>query len=307
MTTYIFGHQNPDTDAITSAIIMADFEQLHGNKDAKAYRLGNVAPETQYALDYFNVEAPELLTDDLTDQEVILVDHNEFQQSAETINKAKVKHVIDHHRIANFETAGPLYYRAEPVGCTATILYKMYNERGYDIKPVIAGLMISAIVSDSLLFKSPTCTEQDVNAARALASIANVDVDQYGLDMLKAGASTKDSTEEQLLNKDAKSFDMGERTVRIAQVNTVDIDEVFARQEALENAMNKEIADHNYTSFILVVTDILNSNSKILVTGADTDKIASAFNTTLDNNTAFLPGVVSRKKQIVPQVTDALS
>ncbi|NHM92902.1 MULTISPECIES: manganese-dependent inorganic pyrophosphatase [Staphylococcus] len=307
MTTYIFGHQNPDTDAITSAIIMADFEQLHGNKDAKAYRLGNVAPETQYALDYFNVEAPELLTEDLTDQEVILVDHNEFQQSAETINKAKVKHVIDHHRIANFETAGPLYYRAEPVGCTATILYKMYNERGYDIKPEIAGLMISAIVSDSLLFKSPTCTEQDVNAARALASIANVDVDQYGLDMLKAGASTKDSTEEQLLNKDAKSFDMGERTVRIAQVNTVDIDEVIARQEALENAMNKEIADHNYTSFILVVTDILNSNSKILVTGADTDKIASAFNTTLDNNTAFLPGVVSRKKQIVPQVTDALS
>ncbi|MCD8905607.1 manganese-dependent inorganic pyrophosphatase [Staphylococcus chromogenes] len=307
MTTYIFGHQNPDTDAITSAIIMADFEHLHGNKEAKAYRLGDVAPETQYALDYFKVEAPELLSDDLTDQDVILVDHNEFQQSAETIEKATVKHVIDHHRIANFETAGPLYYRAEPVGCTATILYKMYNERGYEIKPEIAGLMISAIVSDSLLFKSPTCTEQDVNAARALASIADVDVDQYGLDMLKAGASTKDSTEAQLLNKDAKSFNIGESTVRIAQVNTVDIDEVMQRQEALENAMNKEIADENYTSFILVVTDILNSDSKILVAGADTDKIASAFNTTLDNNTAFLPGVVSRKKQIVPQVTDALS
>lgn len=307
MTTYIFGHQNPDTDAITSSIIMADFEHLHGNNEAKAYRLGDVAPETQYALDYFKVEAPELLSDDLTDQDVILVDHNEFQQSAETIEKATVKHVIDHHRIANFETAGPLYYRAEPVGCTATILYKMYNERGYEIKPEIAGLMISAIVSDSLLFKSPTCTEQDVNAARALASIADVDVDQYGLDMLKAGASTKDSTEAQLLNKDAKSFNIGESTVRIAQVNTVDIDEVMQRQEALENAMNKEIADENYTSFILVVTDILNSDSKILVAGADTDKIASAFNTTLDNNTAFLPGVVSRKKQIVPQVTDALS
>lgn len=307
MTTYIFGHQNPDTDAITSAIIMADFEHLHGNNEAKAYRLGDVAPETQYALDYFKVEAPELLSDDLTDQDVILVDHNEFQQSAETIEKATVKHVIDHHRIANFETAGPLYYRAEPLGCTATILYKMYNERGYEIKPEIAGLMISAIVSDSLLFKSPTCTEQDVNAARALASIADVDVDQYGLDMLKAGASTKDSTEAQLLNKDAKSFNIGESTVRIAQVNTVDIDEVMQRQEALENAMNKEIADENYTSFILVVTDILNSDSKILVAGADTDKIASAFNTTLDNNTAFLPGVVSRKKQIVPQVTDALS
>ena len=307
MTTYIFGHQNPDTDAITSAIIMADFERLHGNKEAKAYRLGDVAPETQYALDYFKVEAPELLSDDLTDQEVILVDHNEFQQSAKTIEKANVKHVIDHHRIANFETAGPLYYRAEPVGCTATILYKMYNERGYEIKPEIAGLMISAIVSDSLLFKSPTCTEQDINAARALASIANVDVNQYGLDMLKAGASTKDSTEAQLLNKDAKSFNIGASTVRIAQVNTVDIDEVMQRQDALENAMNEEIANENYTSFILVVTDILNSDSKILVTGAENDKIANAFNTTLENNTAFLPGVVSRKKQIVPQVTEALS
>lgn len=307
MTTYIFGHQNPDTDAITSAIIMADFEQSHGNKEAKAYRLGDVAPETQYALDYFNVEAPELLSDDLTGKDVILVDHNEFQQSAKTIENANVKHVIDHHRIANFETAGPLYYRAEPVGCTATILYKMYNERGYEIKPEIAGLMISAIVSDSLLFKSPTCTEQDVNAARALARIANVDVDQYGLDMLKAGASTKDSTEKELLNKDAKSFNIGENVVRIAQVNTVDIDEVLERQEAFENAMNQETAEQNYTSFILVVTDILNSNSKILVTGANTDKIASAFNTTLENNTAFLPGVVSRKKQVVPQVTDALS
>ncbi|UEX90776.1 manganese-dependent inorganic pyrophosphatase [Staphylococcus ratti] len=307
MTTYIFGHQNPDTDAITSAIIMADFEQSHGNKEAKAYRLGDVAPETQYALNYFNVEAPELLSDDLTGKDVILVDHNEFQQSAKTIENANVKHVIDHHRIANFETAGPLYYRAEPVGCTATILYKMYNERGYEIKPEIAGLMISAIVSDSLLFKSPTCTEQDVNAARALARIANVDVDQYGLDMLKAGASTKDSTEKELLNKDAKSFNIGENVVRIAQVNTVDIDEVLERQEAFENAMNQETAEQNYTSFILVVTDILNSNSKILVTGANTDKIASAFNTTLENNTAFLPGVVSRKKQVVPQVTEALS
>ena len=156
--TYIFGHKNPDTDAISSAIIMADFEQQTGNTEAKAYRLGEVSAETQYALDYFKVDAPELLSEDLNNEEVILVDHNEFQQSADSINDATVKHVIDHHRIANFETAGPLYYRAEPVGCTATILYKMYKERGFEIKPHIAGLMISAIISDSLLFKSPTCS-----------------------------------------------------------------------------------------------------------------------------------------------------
>ena len=154
--TYIFGHQNPDTDAISSAIIMADFEQQTGNSEATPYRLGEVSAETKYALDHFKVDAPTLLNDDLEGQDVILVDHNEFQQSAETIAKANIVNVVDHHRIANFETAGPLYYRAEPVGCTATILYKMYKERNFKIKPEIAGLMISAIISDSLLFKSPT-------------------------------------------------------------------------------------------------------------------------------------------------------
>ncbi|MBA8772806.1 MULTISPECIES: manganese-dependent inorganic pyrophosphatase [Staphylococcus] len=307
MTTYIFGHQNPDTDAICSAIIMADFEQQHGNKEAKAFRIGELGPETQYALDYFNVEVPELLTDDLTGKDVILVDHNEFQQSAKTIERAKINHVIDHHRISNFETAGPLYYRAEPVGCTATILYKMYNERNYEIRPEIAGLMVSAIVSDSLLFKSPTCTEQDVNAAKALAKIADVNLEEYGLNMLKAGASTTNKTEDSILNTDAKSFSMGEHTVRIAQVNTVDIDEVIVRQEALENAMNKASAENGYDIFVLVITDILNSNSKIIVVGAEKDKVGEAFNTALDNNTAFLPGVVSRKKQIVPPITEALS
>ncbi|MDT4050814.1 manganese-dependent inorganic pyrophosphatase, partial [Staphylococcus arlettae] len=235
--TYIFGHKNPDTDAISSAIIMADFEKQTGNTDAQAFRLGEVGPETQHALDYFNITAPDLLNDDLTDQNVILVDHNEFQQSADSIANATVQHVIDHHRIANFETAAPLYYRAEPVGCTATILYKMYKERGFEIKPEIAGLMISAIISDSLLFKSPTCTEEDVAAAEALKAIANVDLEVYGLEMLKAGASTVDKSAVDLLSLDAKSFNMGDYVTRIGQVNTVDIDEVFERHDELATAM----------------------------------------------------------------------
>ncbi|UUY78567.2 manganese-dependent inorganic pyrophosphatase [Staphylococcus saprophyticus] len=305
--TYIFGHKNPDTDAISSAIIMADFEQQTGNAEATAYRLGEVGSETQYALDHFNVTAPELLNDDLADQNVILVDHNEFQQSADSIADAAVQHVVDHHRIANFETAAPLYYRAEPVGCTATILYKMYKERGFEIKPEIAGLMISAIISDSLLFKSPTCTEQDVQAAEALKSIANVDLESYGLEMLKAGASTKDKSVSDILSMDAKSFNMGDFVTRIGQVNTVDIDEVFARQEELEKEMLEVSANEKYDLFVLVVTDIINSDSKILVVGAEKDKVGVAFNVTLDNNTAFLPGVVSRKKQVVPQITEALT
>lgn len=305
--TYIFGHKNPDTDAISSAIIMADFEQLTGNAGAKAYRLGEVGAETQYALDHFKVDAPELLEVNLDGQDVILVDHNEFQQSADTIADATIKHVVDHHRIANFETASPLYYRAEPVGCTATILYKMYKERGFEIKPEIAGLMISAIISDSLLFKSPTCTDEDVNAAKALKDIANVDLDAYGLDMLKAGASTTDKSADVLLDMDAKSFTMGDYVTRIAQVNTVDIDEVLDRKEELEKSMLESSAEEKYDLFVLVVTDIINSDSKILVVGAEKDKVGEAFNVKLEDDMAFLTGVVSRKKQVVPQITEALT
>lgn len=305
--TYIFGHKNPDTDAISSAIIMADFEQLTGNAGAKAYRLGEVGAETQYALDHFNVDAPALLEDNLDGQDVILVDHNEFQQSADTIADATIKHVVDHHRIANFETASPLYYRAEPVGCTATILYKMYKERGFEIKPKIAGLMISAIISDSLLFKSPTCTDEDVNAAKALKDIADVDLDAYGLDMLKAGASTTDKSADVLLDMDAKSFTMGDYVTRIAQINTVDIDEVLDRKEELEKSMLEASAEEKYDLFVLVVTDIINSDSKILVVGAEKDKVGEAFNVKLEDDMAFLTGVVSRKKQVVPQITEALT
>ena len=305
--TYIFGHKNPDTDAISSAIIMADFEQQTGNTEATPYRLGDVNAETQYALDHFKVDAPELLNDNLADQEVILVDHNEFQQSADSIADAQVKHVVDHHRISNFETAAPLYYRAEPVGCTATILYKMYQERGFEIKPHIAGLMVSAIISDSLLFKSPTCTEEDVNAAEALKAIADVDLESYGLEMLKAGASTSDKSATDLLTADAKSFNMGYYTTRIAQVNTVDIDEVFERQDELEKDMLEASANEKYDLFVLVITDIINSDSKILVVGAEKDQVGVAFDVKLENGTAFLPGVVSRKKQVVPQITETLT
>ncbi len=305
MTILTFGHQNPDTDTITSALVMADLQKALG-KDIEAVRLGDINGETEYALNKFGVEAPRLI-ESLDKEEVILVDHNEFQQSAPGIEEATILMVVDHHRIANFETAGPLYYRAEPVGCTATILRKMYKESDVEIKPEIAGLMLSAIISDTLLFKSPTCTDEDVKAAEALAEIANIDLQSYGLEMLKAGASTKDKTAEELLNIDAKSFAMGEHEVRVAQVNTVDIDEVLARQDELEQAINAETAQEGYALFVLVVTDILNSNSKVLALGQQQPAVEKAFNIALDQNTALLEGVVSRKKQVVPQLTAALT
>ncbi|MCO6017780.1 manganese-dependent inorganic pyrophosphatase [Carnobacterium divergens] len=299
----IFGHLNPDTDAITSAISFAYLQKQLG-VEAEAVVLGNVSEETAFALNYFNVAAPRVVETVANEtNQVMLVDHNEFQQSVSDIREVEVLAVVDHHRIANFETANPLYYRAEPVGCTNTIILKMYKEHQITIPKEIAGLMASAIISDSLLFKSPTCTQEDIAAAKELATIAEIDLETYGLDLLKAGTNLADKSAADLLNMDAKSFPMGDKNVRIAQVNTVDINDVFIKQPDLEAAMKKE----DFDLFILVVTNILDSDSVILAVGEPISAVEKAFNVTLENNKALLKGVVSRKKQVVPQLTEALS
>ncbi len=303
----IFGHQNPDTDTICSAIAYADLKNKLGF-NAEPVRLGQVNGETQYALDYFKQESPRLVETAANEVNgVILVDHNERQQSIKDIEDVQVLEVIDHHRIANFETAEPLYYRAEPVGCTATILNKMYKENNVKIEKEIAGLMLSAIISDSLLFKSPTCTEQDIAAAKELAEIAGVDAEEYGLNMLKAGADLSKKTVEELISLDAKEFTLGSKKVEIAQVNTVDIEDVKKRQPELEAALSKVIAEKNLDLFLLMITDILENDSLALAIGDQASKVEKAFNVTLENNTALLKGVVSRKKQVVPVLTDAIA
>lgn len=301
----VFGHQNPDTDAITSAISFAYLQNQLGVA-AEAVALGPVNEETAYALNHFETAAPRIVKTAANEtQQVMLVDHNEAQQSIADIADLEVLAVVDHHRIANFETANPLYYRGEPVGCTNTIILKLYKEHGIAIPEKIAGLMLSAIVSDSLLFKSPTCTPEDVAAAKELAVISKTDLESYGLDMLKAGTNLSTKSEADLLNMDAKSFPMGDKNVRIGQVNTVDVNEVLARQAKLEAEMTRQNAEGGFDLFILVITDILASDSAILVIGSDQDKVEKAFETKLTNNQAILPGVVSRKKQVVPQLTAA--
>ncbi|MCM3714693.1 manganese-dependent inorganic pyrophosphatase [Alkalihalobacillus oceani] len=301
----VFGHKNPDTDSICSAIAYAHLK-TKVNIPAEPVRLGDINGETQYALDYFQVNAPRLTESVAEAKEVILVDHNERQQSASDLDQVRVIEVIDHHRIANFETSDPLYYRAEPVGCTATILYKLFKENEVDIPKEIAGLMLSAIISDSLLFKSPTCTEEDVVTAKKLAEIAGVDSEEYGLAMLKAGADVSDKSAKDLLSLDAKEFQMGQHKVEIAQVNTVDVEEVFAKQTELEAEIEAVIAEKSLDLFLLVVTDILNNDSKVLALGSQAEAVNKAFQVTLDGKTALLKGVVSRKKQVVPQLTEAL-
>ena len=301
----VFGHQNPDTDAITSAISYAYLQNKLG-VEAEAVALGEPNEETAYALNYFKMAAPRVIDSVKPEtNQVMLVDHNEAQQSASDIKEVEVLAVVDHHRIANFETANPLYYRAEPVGCTNTIILKLYKEKGIEIPKEIAGLMLSAIISDSLLFKSPTCTEEDVAAAKELAEIAGVDMNAYGLDMLKAGTNLSDKTALQLIDADAKSFPMGGKNLRIGQVNTVDVNDVLSRQAELENEMKNQNEINGFDMFVLVITNILDSDSVCLVVGEPKEKVEEAFNVKLENNQALLKGVVSRKKQVVPPLTNA--
>ncbi|WP_342526403.1 manganese-dependent inorganic pyrophosphatase [Chryseomicrobium sp. FSL W7-1435] len=304
--TLVFGHKNPDTDSVTSAIVYAYLKNQIGH-EAEAVRLGDITEETAFALTHFQVEAPREIVAVEEGQPVILVDHNEFQQSAEGISDAHILEVIDHHRIANFETADPLYYRAEPVGCTATILFKLYKEHGVEVPQAMAGLMLSAIISDSLLFKSPTCTEQDLKAAKELEALAQVDAQEYGLSLLKAGADVSSKTIDDLLTLDAKEFGMGNYKVEIAQVNVVDPQDVFNRQSEIEKAIYDRISEKELDLYFFVVTDILNNDSVALALGKMANKAEEAFNVAFTNHTALLKGVVSRKKQVVPALTEALS
>ena len=234
----VFGHKSPDTDTICSAIVMADLQTKIRGKKVTPCRLGEINEETKFALKKFNAEAPKFIEKVEEGQKVILVDHNEFSQSVEGIENAKIEAVVDHHRINNFETSEPLFYYAQPVGCTSTILFELYSSNNIEIPAQMAGLMLSAIISDTLLLKSPTTTEKDKKALEALAKIADVDVNIYGLEMLKAGTNLDKYTEDELIRLDAKKIEKEDIKYVIAQVNTVSIPDILKRKEKIEQEIN---------------------------------------------------------------------
>lgn len=304
MSILVFGHKNPDTDTICSAIAYAELKNKLG-KDVKAVRLGEINEETKYALNYFKVEKPELVQN-VAGKEIILVDHNERTQTADGFEEAKVLELIDHHRISNFNVDEPLYARVEPVGCTATIILKLFKENNLAPSKETAGLMLSAIISDTLLFKSPTCTQCDAKAGKELAEIAGVDLKEYGLEMLKAGTALGDKSEAELLNMDMKIFEIDGAKIGVAQVNTVNESEVLERKEKLLAEIDNIIAKEGLKFFMLAITNILTNDSTALVSGNGNDVIEKAFGEKINSNLVTLKGVVSRKKQIIPPLTKAI-
>lgn len=240
-------------------------------------------------------------------KKVIQVDHNERAQSIDGIEEAEILEIIDHHRVADIQTIGPVMFRAEPVGCTATIVTKCYKEAGIEIPHDIAGLMLGAIISDTLLFKSPTCTPTDTKIAKELAQIAGVDIVEFGMEMFKAGTSLVGKTVEEIFNQDYKKFSFDDIRIGVAQVNTMDI-EGFApyKQEMLDYM--ESVAKKNKMEFaMLLLTDVINATSEVFVAGPHPEYVAEAFKVDLVEQQASLPGIISRKKQVVPVITEVLT
>ena len=301
---YITGHKNPDTDTIMSALI-AEYLYTHLGYNVEAIKQGELNPETKFAIEKTGLRIPNTITKLTKNSKVILVDHNNPMESLENITELNITNIIDHHAI-KLDLGSPTYVRTEPVGCTATILFKMFRENSIEIPKNIALAMLSAIISDSLLFKSPTCTDEDKKVASELEKIAGINKEEYGMEMLKAGTDLSSYSIEEILNIDRKTAIYGNYKASINQVMTADVEETLKLKEELEKGMQKIIEEENLDLFMLLITDIINSDSTVIALGNKIGAVEKGYNVTLNNNMAVLKGVVSRKKQVVPIITDML-
>ena len=241
-------------------------------------------------------------------KKIIQVDHNERGQAVDGIEEAEILEIVDHHRVADIQTIGPVLFRAEPVGCTCTIIAKCYKESGIDIPPEMAGLMLGAILSDTLIFKSPTCTPTDVKVAHELAAIADVNAEEFGIEMFRAGTSLVGKTVEEIFNQDFKEFKFGgDSKVGVAQTNTMDIEGFKEYKKDMLDYMNNLCNKKGYDFLLLLLTDVINATSEAFVAGPEKEKVEDAFNVKLVEDQASLVGVVSRKKQVVPAITDVMT
>ena len=240
-------------------------------------------------------------------KKVILVDHNERGQSIPGIEEADILEIVDHHRVADIQTVGPLLFRGEPLGSTATIVTKMFDELDVEMPSHIAGLLLGAVVSDTLLFKSPTCTPVDTKIAKKLAKIAGVDIQEFAMEMFKAGTSLVGKTVDEIFNQDFKKFSFDNLQVGVAQVNSMDIEGFLPYKKDMLDYMNKFAEDNNLEFTLLLLTDIINANSEIFVGGPRPELVEKAFNVQLTDRQGTLEGVISRKKQVVPAITAVMS
>ena len=303
MSALVIGHMNPDTDSITAAIACADLLKKLG-KDVVPAAQGEPTPETKFVLDKFGLTAPQVVSD-VAGKDIFLVDFSDLAQAPKGMDSAYVKGIVDHHKLGDVTTSAPLDAWIWAVGCTGTVLKNMYDFYGVEIPKNIAGAMLCAILSDTVIFKSPTCTDQDKKAVEALAKIAGVpDVKALGMEMFKVKSAVDGASMHDLVFRDYKDFDMNGNKVGIGQLEVVDLSLLDKVKDGLQAEIAKVKSEGRHSVFLLL-TDIMKEGSEMLIVSDDPSVVKKAFGVEPKGNSVWLDGVMSRKKQVVPNFEKA--
>ncbi|GAB4343743.1 MAG: manganese-dependent inorganic pyrophosphatase [Desulfobulbaceae bacterium] len=303
MSVYVVGHKSPDTDSVTAAIAYAELMKAKGEDYIPCIQ-GDANPETLMVLERFGAAMPEKMTD-ATGKQVALVDHSDLAQAPDNLSDGEVVAIVDHHKIGDVTTNNPIFFCNMPVGCTGTVLKVLYDLEGIAIQPQVAGLMLAAILSDTVNFKSPTCTDADKKAVEELKAIAGVDdTDSLFMDMLKAKSSVDGVPAMDLLERDYKDFDMNGKKVGVGQLELATLDQVASIRDDLYKAMEEKKAGGRH-SVLLMLTDVVKEGTDLMVVSDDPSLIEGAFGATLNGNSMWIDGMMSRKKQTVPNLQKA--
>jgi manganese-dependent inorganic pyrophosphatase len=298
MAALVVGHKNPDTDSVVSAIAVADLMSKIGTP-AKAISQGPAVPETEFVLKKFGLSAPEVVTS-VAGQKVILVDHTDLSQAPDDLKDAEVIAVVDHHKLGDVTTSSPLLMWVWPVGCTGTVIKAMYDFYGVELPKNIAGGLLCSILSDTVIFKSPTTTPEDKKAVEALAKIAGVaDPAALGMEMFKVKSAVDGVPAKELVFRDFKDFDMNGKKVGIGQLEMIDISMLDKVKGDLAAEIAKVKAEGRHSVFLLL-TDIMKEGSEMLIVSDDPSVVQKAFGVAGDKS-VWLPKVMSRKKDVVPK------
>ena len=302
---YVVGHKSPDTDSICSAIAYTDYLKKKKN-NAIACRTGEINPETKFVLDYFKIKEPQLLSS-AKGKKIILVDHNETKQSPNDIEEGEIVQIIDHHKV-NFNYDKVISFYVEPIGATATIIAKQFiQDPTVKLPKDIAGILLSAILSDTVIFKSPTTTREDVLIAQTLAEIAKIkNIEEFGINMKKAKSSLKKLSAQEIILSDFKEYDISNKKFGCGQIEVCDLKEARERKEEILKTIEEIAKKRDYDLLVFLVTDIIKQGSEVLFWEKD-NYMEKAFNKKPENNSFYLEGVMSRKKQITPPITKILS
>ena len=298
MSAIILGHKHPDTDSIVSAIACADLYKKRG-LDVVPAAQGTPAPETAFVLERFGLKAPEVITS-VAGREVYIVDYSDLNQAPDDFAECTLKGIVDHHKLGDMTSTAPLECVIMPVGCTNTILKRMYDYLGFVPPKEIAGAMLCAILSDTVIFKSPTCTKKDIAMAERLTRIARISLKDLGRELFSSTSDGKSA--EELLGTDYKEFHISGQTIGVGQITCVDSSKLVERRDEFIAAMEKVKQNSNCDLVILMITDVLLDGSHIFYVGSD-DVMQEAFSTVPKDKHMFLPKVMSRKKQIIPMLT----